>query len=1204
MIGATSKTIGRSGSATVITAIFLLGITLSGTADTIQFDNNWGEAGFNLISHDGSGVEIVFSVPEMALLDQIIDGEMMQWVQIPGVFLPNDAGAPDLPFASRYIAIPEGASASVEIVAAQTEVLQGLNIAPAPPIPAENDDRPPVFVKDPDIYNHNGYFPEEAVLLSDVMQMRGVDVVILRVSPFQYNPVTQELVVYKDIRVNVSFQGGGSQFGEERLRSRYWEPILKQNLLNYSSLPQVDFNKIPPQTDEENVEYIIIVEDDPMYIAWADTIKQWRIQQGISTGIATTTEIGSNSATAIQSWLITAYYTWTTPPVAALIIGDYAPDFGTGGIATMTWNGGYDQCISDNMYADVNVDNLPEFAIARITAQNEAELERTIHKFLDYERTPPTAPNFYDQPVIAGGWQDERWFILCTEVIYGYLETVLGKHPVREYAIYQGTPGTFWSTNSNTWMITNYFGPTGLGYIPVNSSHLTDWGGNASRINADLNSGAFIMQHRDHGYEGGWGEPDYSSNDLYNLNNDMLPFVFSTNCLTGKYDAPSPCFAENFHRMEQGCLGIIAATEVSYSFVNDAYQWGVYDAMWPDFDPGYGDPDQANLRTCFGNASGKWYLQASSWPSNPGSKAITHHLFHHHGDAFTTLYSEVPQNLAVTHQPILFAGHDNFTVTADEGSVIALTTNGEIIGLADGTGGPQAIPIAPQLPGSDLIVTVTKPNHYRYIDELPIVTESPNYVIFYALVINDGSGNANGELDLGETVTLDFAVQNMGTADATNIDVSITSEDEYVTIIDGDETYAFIASGARVRATDAFEIQASTDIPDNHILAFTMTATDGDSIWISPFNIAAIAPEVIYDGLTVDDANANANGQLDPGETADFIVAMENSGSGDAGEVTFTMGCDEPLITLGDAVTLPEIAAGATEDVLFTGISADAEISQGDTILFWVAMEGVSGYTAVDSFTVIIGDYRYNPTGPDAYGYYAIDSYDGEDGYVYDWLEISPSMGGVGADLNLTTGEAVMVDLPFGFQFYGQFFDQITVCAHGWVAFGEVSTFFPNNTYLPFAVPPDNFVAGFWDDLDPGMAGIICTAYDPNNNCFIIEWYFIPHASSIMDYECFQILLLDPNVYQTASGDGEIVVQYHTVSDRDNLCTVGIENADATDAIQYLFNDTYDSKAMPLEGGLAVKFTTNDPAVGVAGEGLAHGLPQEYNLGQNYPNPF
>ncbi|MBU1880556.1 hypothetical protein KKA08_00880, partial [bacterium] len=120
MIGATSKTIGRSGSATVITAIFLLGITLSGTADTIQFDNNWGEAGFNLISHDGSGVEIVFSVPEMALLDQIIDGEMMQWVQIPGVFLPNDAGAPDLPFASRYIAIPEGASASVEIVAAQT----------------------------------------------------------------------------------------------------------------------------------------------------------------------------------------------------------------------------------------------------------------------------------------------------------------------------------------------------------------------------------------------------------------------------------------------------------------------------------------------------------------------------------------------------------------------------------------------------------------------------------------------------------------------------------------------------------------------------------------------------------------------------------------------------------------------------------------------------------------------------------------------------------------------------------------------------------------------------------------------------------------------------------------------------------------------------------------------------------------------------
>jgi len=1204
MIGATRKITIRSGFAAVIMAMFILGTTLNSMADTIQFEDNWGEAGFNLVSHDGSGVEIVFSVTKMAILDQNIDGETMQWVQIPGVMLPNDAGAPDLPFASRYIAIPEGASATVELVAAQTEVMQGLNIAPAPPIPAENDDSPLQYIKDTEIYDHNGYFPEEPVMISEVQDLRGVDVVILSVSPFQYNPVTQELVVYKDMRVNVSFQGGSGKFGEDRLRNRYWEPILKQHLLNYSSLPDVNFNRLPSPTDEDNVEYVIIVQDDPLFIAWADTIKQWRIQQGISTGITTTTEIGSNSSTAIQNYLINAYYTWDVPPVAVLIIGDYSPDFGTSGIATMTWSGGFSSCMSDNMYADVNPNDLPEFAISRITANNEQELETTIHKFLDYERTPPTAPNFYDEPVIAGGWQDERWFILCTEVIYGYLENVLGKHPVREYAIYQGTPGTFWSTNQNTWMIIDYFGPGGLGYIPENSSYLTDWGGNATRINNDLNSGAFILQHRDHGYEGGWGEPDYGSGNLGGLSNDMLPFVFSTNCLTGKYDTATPCFAENFHRMEQGALGLIAATEVSYSFVNDAYQWGVYDAMWPDFDPGYGEPDAPNLRTCFANASGKWYLQASSWPSNPGSKAITYNLFHHHGDAFTTLYSEVPQNLVVTHAPVLFAGFDNFSVNANEGSVIALTVNGEIIGLADGNGAPQPIQIEPQLPGANMIVTITKPNYYRYIQEVPIVTQAANYVIYYALEIQDEAGNSNGELDLGETVLLDFGVQNMGTEDATDIDVTITSDDEYVTIIDGDETYPFIASGGRVRVDGAFQIEATAAIPDNHLIEFTMTATDGDSVWISEFDIPAIAPDILFDGLTVDDAAANANGQLDPGETADFIVSMNNDGSGDAGEVTFTLNCDSPWITLGDPVTLPELTAGETQDVEFSSITADEQFEQGDSVNFWITIEGTSGYMAVDSFLVIVGDYRYNPTGPDLYGYYAIDSYDGDDGYEYDWIEMSPNVGGSGTDLNLSSGEAVTIDLPFNFQYYGQEYSQVTVCAHGWLAFGEVLSFFPNNTYLPFSVPPDNFIAGFWDDLDPGAGGLVCTGYDAESNSFIAEWYYVPHASDPVSFECFQILLLDPMVYQTASGDGEMVVQYHTVSDRDYLCTVGIENADATDAIQYLFNDTYDSKAMPLENGLAIKFTTNEPAVGVAGDELVQSIPKEFNLGQAYPNPF
>ncbi|NIN63302.1 MAG: hypothetical protein GTO63_01005, partial [Anaerolineae bacterium] len=93
-------------------------------------------------------------------------------------------------------------------------------------------------------------------------------------------------------------------------------------------------------------------------------------------------------------------------------------------------------------------------------------------------------------------------------------------------------------------------------------SHLNDWTGSAAGINSRINSGTFVVQHRDHGGVDGWSHPRYQIPDLGGLHNDMYPFVFSMNCLTGKYNYYSQCFAEAFHRPEQRAMGIMAASEV------------------------------------------------------------------------------------------------------------------------------------------------------------------------------------------------------------------------------------------------------------------------------------------------------------------------------------------------------------------------------------------------------------------------------------------------------------------------------------------------------------------------------------------------------------------------------------------------------------------------------------------------------------------
>ena len=676
--------------------------------------------GLQLKSAKADKVALEFSLQSFSMDKIIVNGEIMDKVLMPGSMLPADEGTPDLPSLGQYVAIPQGASAHLKVISFKEEHYSNVEVSPAPRIPVVSDDSPLYYEKSTEIYSENAFYPAEPFMLSENLKIRGVDAVILGISPFQYNPVTKELIVYTEIEMEVVFEGGNGHFGEDRLRSRFWEPIIQDMLINYSSLPEIDFfPENAPESKNTNFEYVIITPDNPQFITWADSIRRFRNKQGIKTGVFQLQQIGGNNVGAIETFINNAYNTWQIPPAACLLLADY----GNSGDNTITSPLHDNYCVSDNMYADVDDDNLPDISFARMTAQNAGHLETMIGKMISYETNPPVNQDFYDHPITAGGWQTERWFILCTEVCHGFWTNELGKEPVREYAIYSGTPGSQWSTNSNTNTVVNYFGPNGLGYIPADPSYLNDWGGNASRINTDINSGAFMLLHRDHGYETGWGDPSYTTSDLNGLNNDDLTFVLSLNCLTGKYNYSSTCFAEAFHRHEKGCTGIIAASETSYSFVNDTYCWGMFDNMWGNFDPGYGvDPVPSDwTRPCFANSAGKYYLAASSWPSNTNNKVVTYHLFHHHGDAFQTVYYNMPQDLTVTHPEEITPGTITMDVTADIGSTICLSSNGTILDVEQSTGGVTTLNFVEAPIGSVLLLTITKQNYFRYEAEIMVV---------------------------------------------------------------------------------------------------------------------------------------------------------------------------------------------------------------------------------------------------------------------------------------------------------------------------------------------------------------------------------------------------------------------------------------------------------------------------------------------------
>ncbi len=677
-----------------------------------------------LVREDPAGLEIRFSLDSWTLEEVALRGHTEQAIHVPGLTLPNNAGAPNLPAKGRFLAVPNGATVSVRILEAHTEKVTGVDLAPAPKIPLESERGALELSRDEDIYSRDAFYPASPVSLSPVHKIRGVPTTVLGITPFQYNPVSRELLVYRDLRLEVSFRGGDGTFGEERFRNRWWEPILEDLLLNYESLESIaeierrrgGEAELRAGTRTDDYEYIIICQDSPTFVAWADSLRRWRNEQGIRTGVVTTAELGGNSPTLIESYLDEAYETWDIPPVAALMLGDYGT--GSAGVVSPFY---MDYCASDNIYADVDGDQLPDIILARMCAESETHLASMIGKTLSYEREPPTDPGYYEHPMLAAGWADETWYVLCSEILFGYFTIVQGRSPVREYAIFSGSPDTLWSTAPNTNLIVDYFGPNGLGYIPSTPEHLTDWGGNAERINADINDGAFLSVHRDHGIPEGWVAPSYRIPDLAGLENEQPTFVLSINCKTGMYDPPVACFTEVIHRHAHGALGVISASQESYSFVNDTYLWGMMDFMWPDFDPGHGAPGTSDARPAFASASAKYYLQASSWPYFPEAKEVTYHLYHHHGDAFLTLYTQVPQALTVSHDSVLTADADSFVVAADAGSWIGLSASGEYLAAAAGTGSTVALPIPPQSPGTEVLVTVTKQDHYRYQRSVPVV---------------------------------------------------------------------------------------------------------------------------------------------------------------------------------------------------------------------------------------------------------------------------------------------------------------------------------------------------------------------------------------------------------------------------------------------------------------------------------------------------
>lgn len=877
----------------------------------------------------------------------------------------------------------------------------------------------------------------------------------------------------------------------------------------------------------------------------------WKEKKGWKVTVATLSQTG-NTTTAIKNYITNAYQTWDPTPEYVLLIGD------KDSLPTFTVNSNP----TDHPYTTLEgADFFSELLVGRISVANVNDLNTVVAKILGYETTPYMADT---------AWF-ERGLMVGANYPSGMTTPLPMKRWVREKMLARGF----------NQVDTVYYPPVSNGAVPITNA---------------VNQGVTFINYRGGiATWGGWDYPSFYNTEVQGLSNGWkLPVITSIVCLTGNFNA-EPCFGESWLRAgnpvtPKGGVGFFGASPpTTHSRWNNCLDAGIYWGLLEEDIHFFGPMTYRGKLEVYVN-----------FPLETSATSGSEFYFNSYnllGDPSLELWTGVPQNLTVTHPATVPTGTNSLTVQVRDalnqpvpGALVSLFKHNEvkILEYTDATG-QVAFQIGTSTPDT-LFVTVTKHNFKPYCGNA-LVTNAAVYVGYYGHVINDPSGNNNGEINPGETIQMPVTLKNYGTSTtADNVTAKLSSSDPLVTVTDSLIGYGSISPGATAAAAP-FAYMVSVNAKQNRTLRFSLAVNSNQGSWNSMLDLAVKAPDFEYGWNQVLDAG---NAVLEPGETSELAVSINNSGGLAGTNINGVLRSLNPAVTVTDstgAYGTVNMGDSSVNNSDRYQVAAAATVAPGHSVDFALLLLGDVNFLDTVYFSLIIGPVTAaSPLGPDDYGYYAYDNTDTgfPESPAYAWTEIDPGFGGSGTELTLVNDETKTIALPFPFKYYGTTYARLSVCDNGYLALDSTWIADMYNWHIPAAGGPPLLVAPFWDDLDPTATDSSRGVYyynDAANHRLIIEYSRIQHLHDPTnpqpaELQTFEAILYDPAYYPTQTGDGEIIYQYYRIVNDDiwhNYTTCGIEDAGHTTGLEYTFAGLYPAAAAPLVDGRAIKFTTDQP---------------------------
>jgi len=863
-----------------------------------------------LISSDNSSSVFKIDISGFDLKNINANGQEYQVVDLLAESFVTKTGMPALPYIAKTFAIPDIAGVSFEILESdEIQTFDNINLAPARESWQEGDAETP-YIENALAYSSNDIFPNNFVEVDPPAIFRDLRIARVSVFPVRYNPAKKELQFTTSITVRINY-GAGEVINPKTTPKRDIAPsygqLYRSFIFNYQNVLDEIYGG-----RENGHELMLCIMPDDFYDSFQN-YAQWKRESGIDIRITKFSDINANSSDPdiIRDHIADAYLNWEVPPTYALLIGDEE-------IIPTYYSSGY---LAENIYVEIEGDDFfPDVMLGRFTNQSDYVMQVMTNKFIKYEKTPYTA--------------NTDWFkrgICCSN--NAYASQVATKRYAAERMREDGgfAVDTMMSDPGCTYSVSDV-------------------------VNA-INEGRSYLNYRGEGWTTGWWASctPMSNSHAQNLaNGQKLTFVTSIGCGVSMF-ASGESFGEVWIEQgsisqSRGAVAFIGPGGNTHTTYNNKIDKGIYKGM---FTEGLNTAGQGLER-------GRLYLY-NVYGTDPN---VEYHykIYCVIGDPSIHIWKEVPQEVSVDFPESITFGTNlvDFTVKntasglpVDKAVVCVSGDDTFITGTTDATGTVQLEISTEEL--ETFTVTVTGPTVYPFQGTLEALPPTGPWVVYdYFLLDDDAGGNGNGEMDYGESIILSLAVKNIGPADASNINVVLTTSDPYITITDNTHNYSIVPSGESVMGSDAFSFTVADDLPDGHEVTVFVTANWLFFSWNSYFKIVGNAPVLSTGYITVLDPDGNNNGLLDPGETATITLSVANNGNSNSPDAIAYLSSEYEHITFNNSSdNLGPLNIGESTDASFS-VTVSPLAILGDMVDLEAEVIA-GGYETSNSYSASIG---------------------------------------------------------------------------------------------------------------------------------------------------------------------------------------------------------------------------------------------------------